>query len=602
VNDQARPSRVLPARPNLDHLKRQAKELLAAFRAAEPAAIAEVNGHYHSAEPPTFALHEAQLVLARAYGFSSWPNLRAFVEGGGRRQLIRPVELQSASSDDVWNTILAASTGDMTTLRQLLARNPQLARAEYWYSPVLHFAVREGHVDAVRLLLETGADPESNGLNDRNLIEMAAERGHAEIVTLLEQARDQRGRVRRQTEDHAIHRAAARGETRKLRTLLESDASLLNLGSSRGFTPLHYAVLGQQESAVKLLLEQGANLHARSSTDLEPIDLALFGDRGEPRDLGMARLLVSRGATFDLAVAAAFGDLAAVRAMLAADAARIRETRPSGSRPLSTAVMYQRNDIAALLLASGANPLWPERDAPHGICLHWAARLGELAMVKMLLDHGADPNEDIDSTAPPADFAANPGIRALLESRGAVPGLYDPEWIEKDPALLQRVAADPAGHTERIGVAFVMSADCPDLLARLLAAGIRMPAVHTSCQTYLLKPDVLRLLLAHGMPADQMNWQHQTLLHHAAAQDNRECAAILLDAGASLTARDDEYRSTPLAWAARANKPQMVEFLLSRGAAVDLPEDKAEATALAWATRRGFDKVVAILRAHGAAR
>ena len=60
-----------------------------------------------------------------------------------------------------------------------------------------------------------------------------------------------------------------------------------------------------------------------------------------------------------------------------------------------------------------------------------------------------------------------------------------------------------------------MSADRPDLLARLLGAGLRMPAVHTSCQGYLLNADALRTLLAHGMSPDQMNWQHQTLLHHA---------------------------------------------------------------------------------------
>src|SRR5262249_9604015 len=96
--------------------------------------------------------------------------------------------------------------------------------------------------------------------------------------------------------------------------------------------------------------------------------------------------------------------------------------------------------------------------------------------------------------------------------------------------------------------AFAMSADRPELLARLHGAGLCMPAVHTSCQGYLVRADALRTLLAHGMSPDQMNWQHQTLLHHASSHDNSECAAILLDAGATITARDDEYRSTPLGW------------------------------------------------------
>jgi ankyrin repeat protein len=79
-------------------------------------------------------------------------------------------------------------------------------------------------------------------------------------------------------------------------------------------------------------------------------------------------------------------------------------------------------------------------------------------------------------------------------------------------------------------------------------------------------------------------------------QDAIERARILLDAGASITARDEEYRSTPLAWAARTNMPEMVEFLLARGAPTSLPDDPPWATPLAWAERRGHVKVAEILR------
>jgi hypothetical protein len=67
--------------PDLDQLKRQAKELLDAYRASEPAAVAEVQAHHRTATPETFALHDAQFVLARAYGFESWPKLKAAVDG-----------------------------------------------------------------------------------------------------------------------------------------------------------------------------------------------------------------------------------------------------------------------------------------------------------------------------------------------------------------------------------------------------------------------------------------------------------------------------------------------------------------------------------------
>ena len=599
-------SRTLPSRPDLDQLKRQAKELLDAFRAGDPGAIAEVQARYHGADSARFALHHAQLVLARAYGFDSWPTLKAFVDGiTGRRSIIKPVELESAEGDDTWNTIIAASSGDAATLRRLLERNPRLARAEYWYAPAIHFAARDGHLDAVRLLLDAGADPERNGLNDRSLIEMARERDHEVVAQMLERARHERGRVAAQSADHPIHQAAARGAHDAVRALLDADASLVNLGSRGGMAPLHYAVLGTSRPTVELLLDRGASIHARSSrVDLEAIDLAIWGEHGRRHSINrdIVGLLISRGATCDLTIASALGDRERVRQMLDGDPSRISEARPSGRRPLSAAVQFGHDDIVRLLLARGVNPRWDEPDAPRGTSLHWASRLGNLAMVKLLLDHGADPNEDIDSTSPPVGFAATPEIRALLESHGGGLALYDTTWVEHDDAMLARVAADPAAHAERIGAAFTMSADRPELLARLLDAGLRMPAIHTGCQGYLLNLDALRILLAHGMSPDQMNWQHQTLLHHACTRETSDCAAILLDAGASMTARDDEYRSTPLAWAARANRPLMVEFLLSRGAPVDVPDDEAWATPLAWAQRRAYEQVAAILRAHGATR
>src|SRR5712691_8121114 len=80
------PSRSLPTRtlrehPALDQLKRQAKELLEAFSAGASDAVTEVHRHYRGADPTTFALHDAQLVIARAYGFDSWPKLKAYVDG-----------------------------------------------------------------------------------------------------------------------------------------------------------------------------------------------------------------------------------------------------------------------------------------------------------------------------------------------------------------------------------------------------------------------------------------------------------------------------------------------------------------------------------------
>jgi len=106
------------------------------------------------------------------------------------------------------------------------------------------------------------------------------------------------------------------------------------------------------------------------------------------------------------------------------------------------------------------------------------------------------------------------------------------------------------------------------------------------------------------MNPDLANWQRRTLLHclcGSGMPDALECASLLLDAGATITARDGEYKSTPLAWAARNNALEMVQFLLSRDAPTNLPDDESWARPLAWAERQGHTEVAEILRRHGAA-
>ena len=60
------------------------------------------------------------------------------------------------------------------------------------------------------------------------------------------------------------------------------------------------------------------------------------------------------------------------------------------------------------------------------------------------------------------------------------------------------------------------------------------------------------------------------------------------------------YRSPPLAWAARGGLPDMVDLLLSRGAPTHLPDDEPWATPLAWAMRRAHGAIAERLRQAGA--
>jgi ankyrin repeat protein len=527
---------------------------------------------------------------------------------------------------DVWDTICAAATGDVAVLRGLLLRDPNLYRCEYWYAQPIHFAVREGHLEVVRVLLDAGADPSAVGLLADDLITTAKDRGHEAIAGLLEEACENRRRsTRAAREDHPIHLAAAAGDLEQVRPLLNAEPELVHRRDQAGGMPLHRAVAAGAREVIGLLLERGADIHALHgpgpgsergypAADFQPIDLALWngpfwGVRG---DIETARLLLARGAAYDLVIASSLGELENVRAMLDADPSRIAEARPSGKRALSSAVEFGHSEIVKLLLDRGADPNWTEGAmAPKGAALSAAARTGSRPIVELLLDRGADPNGGIDSSGSATYMARTPELRSLLMARGGTLDCYDLVWLGEDDEVVRRVAADPT--SANAGCGGVLAAACTrgkrDLLVRLLEAGARVPPVLTACRSYLLSdPDMLRLLLASGMNPDQPNWLLATPLHDLCGRDSRgrplphrqECATILLDAGANIAARDDDYSSTPLAWAARSNLPDMVELLLARGARTNLADDEPWATPLAWATRRGHTQIAERLRAAGA--
>jgi hypothetical protein len=151
-------------------------------------------------------------------------------------------------------------------------------------------------------------------------------------------------------------------------------------------------------------------------------------------------------------------------------------------------------------------------------------------------------------------------------------------WLDEDDddEVMRRVAAHPESAHAGCGGVYtaVVTRGTRDLLMRLLDAGVRVPPKPDGCRSYLLEqPDMLRLLLMRGgLDPDYTDESRWTLLHALCGRDRRrrtmthptECAGILLDAGATISARD-KNGLTPPELARRNNLPDMVEFLSARG-------------------------------------
>jgi hypothetical protein len=107
--------------------------------------------------------------------------------------------------------------------------------------------------------------------------------------------------------------------------------------------------------------------------------------------------------------------------------------------------------------------------------------------------------------------------------------------------------------------------------------------------------DIARFLFERGMDPNRPDWMRKTPLHHFASSGDVESAALFIEHGADVHARDEEHCSTPLAIAAMHGQVRMVEFLLRHGASPELDDDPPWARPVEWAKRRGQTDIVRIL-------
>ncbi|SDW11378.1 ankyrin repeat domain-containing protein [Paenibacillus sp. CF384] len=524
--------------------------------------------------------------------------------------MIRPADLQD---DDVWSMFEACKDGDLERVKSLVSRRPSLIRCEYNYTPPIHFAVREGHLIMVRYLLEMGADIAYRSYPfQESLLTMAQNRGHHEIAKLLLEKLSLRYTV--SANMTAILDAARNGDLLQIQAELERNPGLAWASNETGDTALHQAAEGGHGPIMLLLLDAGAPIDAVRADGNRPITCALNPRGKSPHLVGsLVQMLLERGALYNIYLAAELGDDAYIREVLIHNPALANFEDTSHRRPISAAA--RRNDLpmARLLLEQGADPSLPEEGAPLGQALWFAVYQNEYEMAKLLLEYGANPNTAPESSGSALHHAQQlPKLKDLLLKYGAEENNGDLELFERlvadneilDVELLLKEQPDLAKQANAFWGEGILSVPANnghrEMLQLLIRYGARVPDVSKWGRAYYFKHyEFGALLLYCGMNPDHMNWQRITLLHEMSQEGDLEKARLLLDYGADINAIDEDYRSTPLGFAARWGQREIVALLLARGA----DPNKAGATwatPLSWSQKKGYTEIEADLRSAGA--
>jgi ankyrin repeat protein len=530
-----------------------------------------------------------------------------------------PLKWSAGRGSDVWELFRAAIAGDLAAVARLVTNDPALVRSHYAYRTPLYFAVRENQVATAEYLLDHGADPIGLAVND-TLLEICRDRGLAEMERMLEDKLEHLHNA--SIKGEAVGKAIRERDGAAMRALLDAAPDLLGAGDQRSNQPIHWAVMTRQIDIIDELLARGADINAARCDGARPIHLTngdyhYRGWRDVPKDwpTTSAQVLAhlrSRGADCDICTACHIGDEQQVRALLAQDptlANRVSDYTGyylGSGAPLKNAAASGHLEIVKLLLQHGADPnLREEGIAPQGHSLYSAVANKHYEIAKLLLEQGAYPNPELESSADALSRAISNSDDEMINLRcsyGAARAVHllayygdvrtAAAMFQADPALADDPEAlvNAAGEGQEAFVRLLLRYQ-PDLPRRLT-----FPAWSVGAKTRELN----ELLFEHGMNPSQPDWLLITPLHQFARTGNLESARLFLDHGADLHARDEDICSTPLAWAAKYGKSEMVELLLDRGAQPNVSDDPRWATPLAWATRRGHKQIADLLRQRGA--
>ncbi len=311
----------------------------------------------------------------------------------------------------------AAMRNDADAVRSLLDAGADANDARGDGMTGLHWAALNGNADIARVLIEAGADVEAvTRIGAHASLHVAGKAGHGEIVAILAEAGADVAAVT-ETGATPLHFAAASGDVRGIAALLDHGAAVGATEPQWGQTPLMFASASGRTSAVVALLEAGADATVAASViDLVERDIR---DRASERRR-RTEIAAMRGGADAQSYPVESGVAGATPQVSSAPAT----SREEQAREAAQEALEARRQTGEPVPLNYADLV-----GKHGglTAIHLAAREGHAATVTALLDAGVDINlaSAADGTPPMLMAAINGHFDLVVEllERGADPTL-----------------------------------------------------------------------------------------------------------------------------------------------------------------------------------
>jgi ankyrin repeat protein len=425
-------------------------------------------------------------------------------------------------------------------VRALIAERVDVNARQGDQATALHWAAHLDDKVIVDELLRAGAVADVADDTGATPLYLACVNGNAEVVTRLLEA-GANPKTMLLSGETALMTCARSGNATAVRSLLRRGAVINARESAHDQTALMWAAAESHPDVVAALLEGGADVSARSREYTQTVTSEVTQRAGREA----LNYTVPRGGSTALLFAARSGDAESARLLVAAGA-DVNDALPDGSSALILAAHSGHTRAAEMLLDTGADA---NADAVGYTALHAAVLRSDLALVKALLAHGANPNASITKGTPVRRNSEDFELPKTLV--GATPYLLAAKFLEAD--IMRALAVGGADTRMR------MKDGATPLMAGA-GMGIVPPAQDEKRGTDrrglaildggIVEPErrvleAVNAALTLGSDIDATNPAGETALHIAAAQGYDTVVAALAERGANLNARNAKGQ-TPL--------------------------------------------------------